>query len=142
MKPRNMQFLGVILIALAGCLASFAQSISGDLSGTVYDASGAIVPNATVVAKNDATGVESSTNSTAAGEYHLSNLPPGTYSITVTATGFTKAELRGVAVTLNKITTANVKLDVGTNVETVEVTAAAAGIDTTTASVQLSLIHI
>ena len=138
MKPRNMQFLGVLLIALAACLASFAQSISGDLSGTVYDASGAIVPNATVVAKNDATGVESSTASTAAGEYHLSNLPPGTYTVTVTATGFTKAQLRGLAVTLNKITTANVKLDVGTNVETVEVTAAAAAIDTTTASVQTS----
>ena len=43
-----------------------------------------------------------------------------------------------MAVTLNKITTANVKLDVGTNVETVEVTAAAAAIDTTTASVQTS----
>ena len=77
MKPRNMQFLGVLLIALAACLASFAQSISGDLSGTVYDASGATVPNAAVVAKNDATGVESSTASTAAGEYHLGTCPRG-----------------------------------------------------------------
>jgi len=67
----------VILIALAACLASFAQSISGDLSGTVYDASGAIVPNASVVVKNDATGVESSTTSSATGEYHVSNLPAG-----------------------------------------------------------------
>jgi hypothetical protein len=138
MKSTNMRFVGLILIALAACLASFAQSISGDLSGTIYDASGAIVPNAAVMVKNDATGVESSANSAATGEYHLSNLPPGTYTVTVTAKGFTKAELRGVAVTLNKITTANVKLDVGSNVEIVEVTAAAAGIDTTTASVQTS----
>src|ERR1019366_4265815 len=98
MKPRNMRFVGLILIALAACLASFAQSISGDLSGTIYDASGAIVPNAAGMVKNDATGVEGSSTSTSTGEYHLSNLPPGTYTVTVTATGFTKAELRGVAV--------------------------------------------
>jgi hypothetical protein len=138
MKPRKMQFLGVLLIALAACLACFAQAISGDLSGTVYDASGAIVPNASVVVKNDATGVESSTTSTATGEYHFSNLPAGSYTITVTAAGFTKAQLRGVSVTLNQNTNANVKLDVGSNVEIVEVTAAAAAIDTTTASVQTS----
>ena len=56
----------------------------------------------------------------------------------MTAPGFTKAQVKGVEVTLNKIATTNVKLDVGTNVETVEVTAAAAAIDTTTASVQTS----
>ena len=77
MELRKVRFLGVILIALAGCVASFAQSISGDLSGTIFDATGASVPNATVIAKNDATGVETTGKSTATGEYHLSNLPPG-----------------------------------------------------------------
>ncbi len=138
MELRKVRFLGVILIALAGCVASFAQSISGDLSGTIFDATGASVPNATVIAKNDATGVETTGKSTGTGEYHLSNLPPGNYTITVTAPGFTKAQVKGVEVTLNKIATTNVKLDVGTNVESVEVTAAAAAIDTTTASVQSS----
>lgn len=136
MKNKNIRLLGLILITLAACLGSFAQSISGDLSGTIYDASGATVPNATVVGKNDATGVESTTKTAATGEYHLGNLQPGTYTLTVTAAGFTKAQIRGVAVSLSKITTTNVKLDVGSNVETVEVTAAAAAIDTTTASVQ------
>src|ERR1039458_6209959 len=138
MKLKNMRLLGLILITLAACLGSFAQSISGDLSGTIYDASGATVPNATVVGKNEATGVESSTKTTATGEYHLSNLLPGTYTITVTAAGFTKAQVRSIAVDLSKITTTNVKLDVGGNVETVEVSASAATIDTTTASVQTS----
>jgi len=138
MKSRNIRLLGLILIALAACLAAFAQSISGDLSGTIFDATGASVPNATVIAKNDATGVENSTKTAATGEYHLSNLPPGNYTITVTAPGFTKAQVKGVEVTLNKIATTNVKLDVGTNVESVEVTAAAAAIDTTTAGVQSS----
>jgi hypothetical protein len=138
MELKKVRFLGLILIALAACVASFAQSISGDLSGTIFDATGASVPNATVIAKNDATGVETTGKSTGTGEYHLSNLPPGNYTITVTAPGFTKAQVKGVEVTLNKIATTNVKLDVGTNVESVEVTAAAAAIDTTTASVQSS----
>ena len=138
MKSKNLRLLGLIVLALAACLGSFAQSVSGDLAGTIYDASGATIPNATITAKNDATGVETTTKSAATGEYHLGNLPPGTYTVTVAAPGFTKAQLRAVAVTLRQITTENVKLDVGSNVETVEVSAAAAAIDTTTASVQTS----
>jgi len=131
-----MRLLTLIILALAACLSSFAQSISGDLTGTIYDASGAAIPNATVVVKNDDTGVETTSKATATGEYHLSNLPAGSYMITVTAPGFTKAQLRAVAVTLNKTVTTNVTLAVGGAVATVEVSAAAASIDTTTAQVQ------
>jgi hypothetical protein len=138
LKLGSTRLLGVVLILLAACLGSFAQSISGDLSGTVYDASGAAIPNATVSGKNDATGVVTVAKSSAAGDYRLSNLPPGTYTVTVTAQGFTKAEVRGVVVVLSKNVTTNVKLDVGTNVATVEVTAAAAALDTSTANVQTS----
>jgi hypothetical protein len=138
MKTKKLRLLGLIVLALAACLGSFAQSVSGDLAGTIFDASGATIPNATIVGKNDATGVETTTKSTATGEYHLSNLPIGTYTVTVTAPGFTKAQIRAVEVALNKTATTNVKLDVGANVETVEVSASAATIDTTTASVQTS----
>src|SRR5215831_3188441 len=136
MKTKKLSLFALILLALTACMASFAQSISGDLTGTIFDASGAGIPNATVVAKNDATGVESTTKSTTTGEYQLSNLPPGTYTITVTASGFTKSQVRSVTVTLNKAATTNVKLNVASNVETIEVSAAAATIDTTTAAVQ------
>jgi len=138
MKSTNLRLLGLVILALAACLGGFAQSVSGDLTGTIYDASGATVPNATVAVKNDATGVETTTKSAATGEYHLGNLLPGTYTITVTSAGFTKAQVRSVAIDLNKNTTTNIKLDVGSNIETVEVSAAAASIDTTTASVQTS----
>jgi hypothetical protein len=96
----------------------------------------ATVPNATVVAQNDATGIESTTNSLSAGEYHISNLPAGTYTISVTATGFTKTSLKGVQVALNVTATANATLQIGKSVETVEVTASGAEIDTTTAQIQ------
>ena len=58
MKSKKLRLLGLIILALAACLGSFAQSVSGDLAGTIYDASGATIPSATITAKNDATGVE------------------------------------------------------------------------------------
>ena len=138
MKPKSLTVLTSILVVLLACVVGFAQSISGDLAGAIYDPSGAAVPNASVKVKHDATGVETTTKSSSTGEYHVPNLPPGIYTVTVTASGFTKAEVHNVEVTLNKITTQNVKLEVGANVETVEVVAAAAAIDTTTANVQNS----
>lgn len=137
MRPRT--FLLLILVALlAGGMAGFAQVISGDLTGTVFDATGATVPGATVSARNEATGVETTMNTGSLGEYRLGNLPVGSYTITVTAAGFTKAQLKGVAVVLNKANTANVTLEIGQSTSTVEVTAAAAALDTTTAQVQTS----
>jgi hypothetical protein len=124
-----------VLLAFAS-LPGFAQLVSGNITGTVYDASGATVPNATVVAHNDATGVDSTSTSLAAGEYRITNLPAGTYTLTVTAAGFSKAELKGVEIELNVTATANVTLQVGKSVETVEVTANAVTIDTTTAQLQ------
>ena len=137
-KTTNVRLHWLAVLALAACLGSFAQTVSGDLMGTIFDASGAGIPNATIVGKNDATGIETTTKSTATGEYRLSNLPPGTYTVTVSASGFTKTQIRAVTIALSKTATTNIKLDVGTNVETVEVSASAATIDTTTASVQTS----
>jgi hypothetical protein len=131
---RSTALLGAILGLL--CSSAVAQSVSGNLTGTIYDASGATIPGAAVAARNDATGVETTTTSTSTGEYLISNLPVGTYTVTATSSGFTKSELKGLEVALNVTATANFTLQVGQSVATVEVTAAAAPIDTTTAQVQ------
>ena len=112
------------------------QAISGDLTGSVLDPTGAGIPNAKVDAVNTATGVTSSTVTNTAGEYRLSNLPAGTYNINVNAAGFAAGQLRNVRVNLNQIATANVSLAVGQTTTTVEVVEAPAVIDTTTAQVQ------
>jgi hypothetical protein len=114
---------------------SFAQLTSGDLSGTVTDSSGAAVANAAVVATNEATNVRSTQNTTAAGAYHFANLPFGSYAISVTATGFAVAQVKGVAVDLNKQSTRNFMLQVGAAATTVEVTEAPSVIDTSTAQI-------
>ena len=113
----------------------FSQAISGDLVGTVTDATGAVVPNASVTATNLATSVKTTGKSNANGEYRFTNLPIGNYKIDVEATGL-KGGLANVAVQLNKTATANVTLQVGTSTTTVEVTAQSTTIDTTTPQIQ------
>src|ERR1700722_2253567 len=124
----------VVFLALS--LLSFAQTTSGDLTGTVFDPAKAVVPGAMVTATNQATGVTSSTTTTSAGQYRISNLPGGQYDIVVTAGGFSKAGVKGGDGGLNQLSTANITLQVGTSTQTVEVSAEAAVIDTTTAQLQ------
>src|SRR5262245_61915 len=134
---KYMAFMAVLLAALAvSPNNTFGQATDGNIVGTVLDASGATVPNATLELENLATGARFTTHSDQNGLYRFNNIPIGTYRITATAGGFNKAALDKVSVELNKTTTANFTLQVGGVSETVTVTEAAALIDTTTAQVQ------
>ena len=115
-----------------------AQAVSGDITGVVMDSNKAVIVRANVVATNVATGIAYTATTNGVGEYRLSNLPPGNYDITVSATGFSKSVTKGFAVELNKISTANVTLKVVTTIETVEVSAAGVALDTTTAQLETS----
>ncbi len=128
--------LGVFLAALVCSAPLFAQLTSGNIQGTVYDQSGAILPGANIVAKNVATGVENSTVSTSSGEYRIENLLAGKYSVTVNASGFTKSVINGITVDINQTVTANVTVQVGQAATTVEVSTSSVNIDTTTAQIQ------
>ncbi len=112
---------------------ALAQSVSGELTGVVYDPTGATVSNATIVATNTQTGVSATTTSSTSGQYRFANLAVGAYNLKVTAPGFSVQQLNDVAVNLNTVNTANVTLQIGESRTTVEVSAAGASIDTTTA---------
>ncbi len=116
--------------------ALYAQAISGDLVGTVADATGAVVPNATVTAVNAATGVRAAASTNAAGAYRLTNLLPGNYNVSAAAAGFTTSVVKDVPVQLNQTATVNIAISVGSISTTVEVSATAAVMDTTTAQIQ------
>ncbi len=113
-----------------------AQAISGDLTGSVLDASGGAIPGATVIATNDATGIKSTTAATDDGVYRFSNLPVGKYTITASASGFAADTVKNLDIALSKVVTANFKLAVGATATTVEVSGGAVAIDTTTAQLQ------
>ncbi len=116
----------LVLLVIAAVMAPslMAQSlVTGDLTGTVTDPSGAVVSGATVTAKSTSNGSSRTTTTTASGSYRFSLLQPGTYTVTVTAQGFSKAE-SSAAVNVGQATVADVKVAVGSNSQTVEVTGA------------------
>ena len=124
-------FLGALLAA-TNC---FGQAADGNILGAVLDPSGSAVPGAAIELNNIATGVKTATRTDESGLYRFNNVLLGTYNITVTAPGFAVSSLKGVVVELNKSTTANITLQVGSVSETVNVSEAAQLIDTTTAQV-------
>ncbi|WP_158750050.1 TonB-dependent receptor [Acidobacterium sp. S8] len=107
-----------------------AQANAG-IVGTVADASGAVVPDAKVTITNQGTGVENHATTSSAGTYAVTGLTPGVYSITVEASGFKKDVQNSVNVDVANTSTRNVTLSTGSTAETVEVTASAIALNTT-----------
>jgi len=126
----------VLALATAFPALLSAQAVSGDLVGIVTDATGAGVPQATVTATNDATGVRTTAATNADGSYRFANLPVGTYTLSAAATGFATSTVKSVQVQLNNTVTQNVVLAVGSTSTTVEVSDAPPPLDTTTAQLQ------
>lgn len=117
--------------------AIFAQSTSGDVVGSVTDPTGAGVPHATVTATNEATGVVTNVTANGNGEFRISNLPAGHYTLKASAQGFQAFSLQGFTVTLNQTSTASLRLPVASTATNVEVSAQAqVALDTTTVQLQ------
>jgi Carboxypeptidase regulatory-like domain len=117
----------VLIAALAG-----AQTFRGAINGTVTDPSGGVVPNAQVTAADTATGTEHKTTTTSDGVFVFQDLPLGTYKVTVTASGFGTVTTDNVPVTAGQVYSLPVKLGIAKTATTVEVSAAAIALDTTT----------
>src|SRR6266852_2895563 len=124
-------FFAVLFAALGS--AAFAQSTAA-LSGTVTDPTGAAIPNARVVATNQATGVESVTKTDSSGAYLFPSLPIGVYRIEFRATSFQTAVISNLKLEVATSVTENVQLKIGEAAEHVEIVADAAIIETTTNS--------
>ncbi|MCU1318471.1 MAG: hypothetical protein JWN63_3793 [Candidatus Acidoferrum typicum] len=122
----------VVLLAAFGS-AALAQSTAA-LNGTVTDATGAVVANARVVAINQATGVESVTQTDTAGTYLYPSLPIGIYRVQVSAPGFQSAIVANLKLEVATAATQNIQLRIGGTAETVEILADAALIETATTS--------
>src|SRR4051812_15870391 len=121
----KLAIAAILVVVFAGFLTLqvSAQSIvSGDITGIVTDPSGAIVPNATVTLKNDASGETQTATTSANGQYRFSLLRPGPYSISATATGFQPLN-RKTTVAIGQASRVNLPLAVTGSNTTVEVTA-------------------
>jgi len=110
----------------------FAQAVSvngGSIQGTITDASGAVVPGANIVVVSADTGFTKTLTSDSAGYYSIGPLNPGPYTVTVTAAGFSKLEVK-TSIRTGTATSGNFKLTLGAASDTVEVSAGAVQINT------------
>ncbi len=109
----------VALILAPGSLK--AQTLtSGDIAGTVEDSSGAVVPGAQVKATNTGTGAIKEVISGSAGDYRISLLQPGNYTVTVSANGFQPQQV-SLVLSIGQIASQTFKLQIAQGVQTVEV---------------------
>lgn len=109
-----------------------AQTFRGGINGTVVDPSGAAVPAAKITATDEATQVEHNTVSSSAGEYSFQEMPLGTYTVSVGMPGFETMKVSGVRVTAGTVYTLPITLSVAKQATTVQVSASALSLDTTT----------
>jgi hypothetical protein len=123
--------LQILFFFLLFAGAAFAQKSTGEIKGTVFDPSNAVVPNAAVTAKDLATGLTYTATSGADGAYLVPNLLPGNYDVSVTAPGFRTSLLSRVVVETGRTTDLPVRLTIGTISQTVEVTGTVAMLELT-----------
>ncbi len=128
--------IAVLVLGLAVSGQLSAQVISGDLVGTIFDKTGAVVPGARVEATKTDTGVKYETKAGESGEYRFNNLPIGTYSVSASSANFATTTVNGFVIELNKSSTLQITLEVKGAVTTVEVSGQAVALDTTTAQLQ------
>src|ERR1700679_746100 len=100
--------MGILTLigAMTRCYAQTSES--GAIAGTVRDISGGVVPGASVVVTNPATGVSRTVTTNDRGTYTVGLLPPGNYSLTVTKDGFERQILKGVDVIVTEVVATDV----------------------------------
>lgn len=124
--------IALLVVCLLSTLALSQSLTSGDIAGVVTDPSGASISGATVTATNDGTNAKETQTTNAQGAYRFALLPPGAYTVSITAPNLQKAEER-TAVSVGQTATVNVRLQLASTSETVEVSAAGGAVQAETA---------
>ncbi|TAM81888.1 MAG: TonB-dependent receptor [Acidobacteria bacterium] len=144
MLPRFVRSTLVCLVAIAafGLVSAqrlHAQVLYGSVAGTVTDQSGAVVPGAAITIVNDNTSLTRNTTTGSAGDYRLTDLPAGTYTLTVNASGFKPVKQTAINVTVGSVNQQNVQLSIGAVTQEVTVSGAAATLQTQEANVHTTI---
>ncbi len=139
MLGRRFLQAACFVLSLVTSTAAVAQLSGATLTGKIADPTGAIVPSATIVVTNGATGAERASKANRDGLYTFSNLQPGLYSVAVTATGFASQVQKGVELTVGGSRELDVSLTIGQASEQIQVNAGLADVETDTSVVSATV---
>src|SRR5438067_1196273 len=131
--------LGLFICLLACSLSASAQETTGGIQGTVKDPQGAVIPGATVEVSSPALIGKKTATTDSGGFFHIEQLPPGTYSISVNAVGFAPATRGNLELRTGALPTIGFTMQVGGITQEVSVSAEAAVIDITESKVQTNV---
>src|SRR5258706_1499358 len=132
---------GRILLLGFACLSTalFGQSERGTITGTVADSTGAVVPKARVIVTNTDTKLVSESESNDAGGYTAASLPVGPYTVRVEKEGFRPVVNSGIELNAASTVRVDVTMEIGTAVQTVEVSASAQLLSTESAKTSVTV---
>ncbi len=125
------RFCFFLFVLFLSALSTFAQTFRGGIQGTVTDPSGAVIAGADIGVTSPATGLTRATKTDGTGNYFVSELPIGSYDVSVKAKGFRPAIVKDVKVEVSASQEVNVQLAAGGGTENVVVTAQAPLVDAT-----------
>ncbi len=131
MNRRNVTFLAVLLLT---AMAPMPAQVRGMISGYLTDDSGAGIPSARVVLRQEQTAVMREVESNETGFYQFPGLGSGDYTLSATAAGFRAYRNTGVHLTLDESLRVDIRMEVGAVTESVEVSAAAELVDSRTST--------
>src|SRR6266852_359283 len=134
--PKNWLSGVPVLVACVflAALPLVAADVNAVLSGTVKDTSGALVSGATITLTNTQTNISQTLKTASDGSYSFTNVPVGSYKLTVEQVGFRKYVQAGIVLQVNQAAKQDISLQVGTTAEVIEVTENVSQIDTVTAT--------
>ena len=131
--------LALIVLTLAVFAFAQSQATTGNVEGRVLDPKDAAVPGASVTATNQQTGLERSTTTNDQGDFNIILLPPGSYTLRASASGFSQSEIKDVVVNVGGKTPFDVRLSVGGASGTVTVSGESSTIETTLTSISTTV---
>src|SRR6266536_3630863 len=132
MRTLLLRFFSIAFGLALTVLSGMAQTTTGSIIGLVTDTTGSAVPKASVTVTRVDTGIGTKTTTDISGNYVVTPLQPGPYSVTVEAQGFKKSVSGGITLNVQDRLAVNVVLEVGQITETVEVQGTAPPLQTDT----------
>src|SRR6185312_5604230 len=134
MEKQMQTFRAILVAVILSTGMALAQTSTASLLGIARDASGAVIPGATVTATNTGTTFTRTVTTDGTGAYLITNLPVGAYTLTVEKAGFRKFVQQGITLNVNDQARVDVAMVIGDTTESVSVTAEATGVDTQSTS--------